>query len=355
MPSIKQLLHSLLVLTFLISLNSCQTAKLDPNTPVGKNGWLHTEGNKLINEHGQPVQLRGVATHGLQWYGDFYKDGNAIKQAAVSWGVDVVRLSVYVYEGGYLENEKISPEGFDQMIEPIIETCIENGVYVILDWHIHHPGNPAFYLNDAKDFFTKYTKKYGQYPNLIWEIANEPNEAGRHHDDPKKRVSWAEVKEYAKEVIPVVRKEAPKSLILMGTPDWSSFGIAKGKDVNIVINDPIEDNNVAYTFHFYAGGHKFSEKLDYIASKVPVFITEWAACSWDMGSPNDMESTEKWLKVIDKHKISWTYWNYAPGTSSYSIFKKKETNDAALDPKGDNITETGKLLYKLLHTEPSQR
>jgi endoglucanase len=349
MPSTKPLLQLLFTLAALIGLSSCNSYNPPDNSPVAKNGWLHTQGNKLINEHGEQVQLRGVATHGLQWYGDFYKDGNAIKQAAVSWGVDVVRLSVYVYEGGYLDNKEITPEGFDKMIEPIIENCIATGTYVILDWHVHHPGDPAFYLKDAKEFFTKHTEKYGQYPNLIWEIANEPNEAGMHHDDDKKRVTWPEIKAYAKEIIPVVRAKAPKSLILMGTPDWSSFGIAKGKDVNIVINDPIDDDNVAYTFHFYAGGHKFSEKLDYIASKVPVFITEWAACSWDMGSPNDMESTAKWTSVMNKHKISWTYWNYAPGTSSYSIFKTADTTDSGLDPKGDNITPTGELLYKLLN------
>ena len=100
MPSTKPLLQLLFTLAALIGLSSCNSYNPPDNSPVAKNGWLHTQGNKLINEHGEQVQLRGVATHGLQWYGDFYKDGNAIKQAAVSWGVDVVRLSVYVYEGG---------------------------------------------------------------------------------------------------------------------------------------------------------------------------------------------------------------------------------------------------------------
>ena len=112
-----------------------------------------------MNEHGDQIQLRGVATHGLQWFGDFYKDGNAIKQAAVSWGVDVVRLSVYVYEGGYLDNKELSSADFDVMIENIIDRCIENGVYVILDWHIHHPVNPNLYLFDAKKILSLITLK----------------------------------------------------------------------------------------------------------------------------------------------------------------------------------------------------
>lgn len=349
MKPFKQLFPILTAAIIMTIVSSCSSVNAPKNSPVAKNGWIQVQDNKLMNEHGEQIQLRGVATHGLQWYGDFYKDGNAIKQAAVTWGVDVVRLSVYVYEGGYLDNKELNPADFDVMIESIIDSCIENGVYVILDWHIHHPGDPNYYLKDAKKFFTYYTQKYGNYPNLVWEIANEPNEFGKTYKDPKKRITWPEVKAYADEIIPIVRKEAPKSLVLMGTPDWSSFGIAKGKDVNIVINDPIKDHNTAYVFHFYAGGHKFPKKLDYIASKVPIFITEWAACSWDLGSPNDMESTEKWLEVINKHKISWTYWNYAPGTSSYSMFTSRETTDKALDPKGDNITETGKLVYKLLH------
>ena len=42
----------------------------EPARPVAspsQNGALHVEGSQLVNAAGDPVQLRGVSTHGLAW------------------------------------------------------------------------------------------------------------------------------------------------------------------------------------------------------------------------------------------------------------------------------------------------
>ena len=38
-------------------------------TPVAKNGQLRVIGTKLCNQYGNPIQLRGMSTHSIQWYG----------------------------------------------------------------------------------------------------------------------------------------------------------------------------------------------------------------------------------------------------------------------------------------------
>ncbi len=334
-----------LTLLCLLSLCSVSIAQ----TPLEKHGQLKVEGKHLVNSTGQAIQLKGVATHGLQWFGDFYKGGIAVQSAAKDWNAQVIRLSVYIYEQGYLDNPNLQPEDFDKMIFSIADSCVENGVYCIIDWHIHHPGFPAYYLKDGKQFFDKMAKRYAGVPNILYEIANEPNKSG-YKEIEGHEVTWQEIKEYANEVIPVIRKHSPKAVILVGTPAWSSLGQSGGMKWEDISDAPLKHENVLYVLHFYAAGHKFHEAVDAAAEKLPLFVTEWASATWERDSQNDPESTARWLDVLNRHKIGWTYWNFAPGDSIFNAFKegtKPVRKD--LDPKGPNVSETGKLIYELLN------
>lgn len=54
---------------FAIEAGSPLKLLLEGASPVGINGPLKVCGNFLCNQHGKPIQLRGMSTHGLQWYG----------------------------------------------------------------------------------------------------------------------------------------------------------------------------------------------------------------------------------------------------------------------------------------------
>lgn len=318
-------------------------------TPVKQHGQLSVSGTHLVNSAGKVVQLKGVATHGLQWFGDFYQNGVAIKCAAEDWNAQIIRVTVYVYEEGYLENPKLTPVDFDKMIFSIVDRCIESGVYCIIDWHIHHPGFPSYYLKDAKVFFDKMAQRYAGVPNVLYEIANEPNRTG-YKDVEGHEVPWAEIKDYANEVIPVIRKHAPDSVILVGTPAWSSLGQSAGMQWQTIAESPLKQKNILYVVHFYAAGHDFYKAVDEAASKLPLFVTEWASATWETDSQNDPEKTATWLEVINRHKIGWTYWNFAPGNSIYSPFKQGARPVLEdLKPQSDKISETGKLIFELLN------
>ena len=327
----------------------CLSTVSAAQTPVEKHGALKVQGNHLVNSRGKVVQLKGVATHGLQWFGDFYKDGVAVKAAAEDWNAQIIRLTVYIYEQGYLDNSNLKPEDFDKMIFSIADACVENGIYCIIDWHVHHPGFPSYYLDDAKVFFEKMAKRYAGVPNILYEIANEPNKTG-YKDVEGHEVTWSEIKEYANEVIPVIRKHSPQSVILVGTPAWSSLGQSGGMKWEEIADDPLKQGNIVYVVHFYAAGHKFDAAVDAAASRLPLFATEWASATWERDSKNDPEAAARWLKVIDRHKIGWTYWNFAPGDSVFNAFAKGTgAVRKDLKPKGTNVSETGKLIYELLN------
>lgn len=140
-------------------------------SPVGINGQLKVCGNSLCNQYGKAIQLRGMSTHGLQWHGwnKCITEGS-LDALAKDWGADVMRVSMYVQEDGYEKD----PAGFTIQADRIIDELIKRGLYVVIDWHILDPGDPIYNQGRAKIYFDHMSKKYGNTPNVLYEIANEP-------------------------------------------------------------------------------------------------------------------------------------------------------------------------------------
>ena len=220
---------------------------------VSKNGELSTSGSHLINEHQQIVQLRGMSLFWSQWAGAFYNK-KIVDTLAHDWHANVVRAALGVEKGGYLTQPKIELK----KVETVIEAAIAAGIYVIVDFHSH---DAQEYQQQSIEFFSYIAKKYGHYPNVIYEIYNEPDYE-----------SWsADIKPYAETLIKVIRSIDPQSLIIVGTPTWS-------QRVDMAAMDPIKANNIAYTIHFYAGTHNedIRQHVRFALDKgIALFATEW--------------------------------------------------------------------------------
>lgn len=86
--------------------------------------------------------------------------------------------------------------------------CVAQGIYCILDWHVHHPGDPGFYLTDSKAFFEKMATRYASLPNLLYEIAHESNRTGLAGVAEEQESRWADIVAYANEArLPVFATE----------------------------------------------------------------------------------------------------------------------------------------------------
>src|SRR5690606_22859030 len=59
----------LLIVAFLF-ISTNLLAQYPAGSPVAINGKLSVIGTQLSNECGNPVQLRGMSSHGVQWYGN---------------------------------------------------------------------------------------------------------------------------------------------------------------------------------------------------------------------------------------------------------------------------------------------
>ena len=278
-------------------------------TPVSVNGLLRVCGTQLCNQFGRPIQLRGMSTHGLQWYGW----GDCVTEASLDalagdWKADILRISLYVQEGGYETN----PAGFRAQVDRIVEEVTERGMYALLDWHMLDPGDPFSNLARAREYFSYMAQKHGSKPNVLYEIANEPN-----------GVSWARIKSYAEQVIPVIRQRDPDGVVIVGTRGWSSLGVSDGARASEIVNNPVNAANVMYTFHFYAASHRaeYRNELAWAAARIPVFVTEWGTQEYTGDGPDDFASAQQYLDLMASRKISWTSWNYSDDFRSGAAFR----------------------------------
>ncbi len=303
----------LIAFGFTLSLNA---------QPVKIHGQLHVDNTQLKDSHGNDVVLRGMSFGWHNWWPRFYNAG-AVKTLYQDWGASIVRAAMGVEpEGAYLDK----PEFAKQKIEAVVNAAIEEGIYVIIDWHCHH-----IRLNESIAFFKEMATKYGKYPNILYEIYNEPE-----YD------SWALVKAYSVAVISAIRAIDKNNIILVGSPHWD-------QDVDIAADSPISGyNNLMYTLHYYAGTHKqdLRNKAEYALKRgLPVFISESAGMEASGDGPIAKESWQQWIDWSEKNKISWITWSVSDKDESCSVLNA----DAASDGwKAGNLKESGIMIRNYL-------
>ncbi len=304
----KQAFYSFFSLLLAIS---CQQGVAQRVTPVEKNGQLTVCGTQICNQYNQPIQLRGMSTHGIQWYGW----GNCLTESsldtlAYDWEADILRISLYVQEGGY----ESDPEGFTNQVSLLITEATKRGMYALVDWHQLSPGDPNENLDHAKRFFTDIAGLHQNKNNIIYDMCNEPNGAG---------TTWSRIKTYADQIIPVIRAIDDDAIVLVGTSGWSTFGGSGQGNLRDVIDNPLRFSNVMYTFHFYANDHqdRYLNILDSASRVLPVFVTEFGTQTASGDGNNDFAMAQKFIALMGERKISWTNWNYSDDFRSGAVWE----------------------------------
>ncbi|MEO3741871.1 cellulase family glycosylhydrolase [Plantactinospora sp. B5E13] len=277
------------------------------STPVAANGQLRVCGRQLCNARGKAIQLRGMSTHGLQWYANCATPGS-LDVLANEWRADVLRISMYVQEGGY----ETDPRRFTDLVHNYIELATARGMYAIVDWHMLTPGDPNENLGRARTFFAEIADRHQAKNNVIYEIANEPN-----------GVAWSSIKSYADQIIPVIRTRDADAVVLVGTPDWSSLGASgEGGGPDVIAANPVNDNNVMYVFHFYAASHDdyYLDTVTRAADRLPLFVTEFGTQEYTGDGPNNFTMAQRYLDLFAGRKISWVNWNFSDDFRSGAVF-----------------------------------
>lgn len=327
--------NSFIILFILILTLSCSNSEGITNQSnsdssfVQKHGQLSISGTNLVDSNGEIIVLRGMSLFWSQWGGDYY-NANTLKWLRDDWKCKVIRLAMGVEGGGYLENSYNEY----QKITGAIDACIDLGIYVIIDWHDHHAES---HQNESINFFDNISSKYGNQPNIIYELYNEPL-----------AVSWNKIiKPYAESVINTIRKNDSKNVIIVGTPNWS-------QDVDNVINNRIDEPNTAYSLHFYTSTHTDwlrNKAIKAINAGIPLFVSEWGLSEANgTGNINQAESS-LWISFLEKYNLSWCNW---------SLINKDESSAALLPTTTElsgwnenQLTESGKIIREYLIQENS--
>lgn len=326
------------------STNTPKEEEYVDKTTASYNGKLHVSGNKILNSHNEEVQLRGISTHGIQWYDELYSSDN-IAQLKKEFNINVFRIAMYTdpNAGGYIANPALKEKVYE-----LVDACIALDIYVIVDWHILNDNNPQTYETQAKEFFTEVSAKYRDVPNVIYEICNEPN---------GKEITWEyNIYPYAVDVLSAIRANASDAFVIVGTPDWS-------KDLKSVQLKPLDDKNVAYALHFYAGSHNKTLRDtidDFRDHNLAVFISECGATDATGAGELYEDAFKRWADYMKDRKLSWVYWSYSNKDEASAMLEKDYVPDYSAEPELDengnpiefsldsHLTASGKIAKKFL-------
>jgi endoglucanase len=297
---------------------------------VKHHGKLHVNGTQLTDQHNNPIVLRGMSFGWHSMWPRFYNE-KAVKWLKKDFNCNVVRAAMGIELGkmSYLKEPEFSKE----KIEAVVNGAIKSDIYVIIDWHSHNIN-----LNEAKIFFSEMSKKYHNYPNIIYEVFNEPDYE-----------SWAEVKAYAEEIIKVIRANDSDNIILVGSPHWD-------QDVNLPAADPIKGyTNIMYTMHFYAATHgkELRDRTDKaIENGLSIFISESAGMEASGDGPLNSKAWQEYIDWMESRKLSWITWSVSDKEETCSILKKSAKSEGKW--KEEDLKESGIRVREFLRKYNTQ-
>ena len=303
--------HFFIVAFLLVGL--CSNAQF-----VKKHGQLSVKGTQLVDKNQNPIVLRGVSFGWHSMWPRFY-NAKAVDWLKKDFNCTVVRaaLGIEIGEYPYLKATEFSKE----KLEAVVKGAIKSDIYVIIDWHSHNIN-----LQEAKVFFAEMSKKYGKYPNVIYEVFNEPDYE-----------TWPEVKAYSEEVIKVIRANDPDNIILVGSPKWD-------QEVQLPAQDPIKGfDNLMYTMHFYAATHEkwLRDRTDEaIKSELPIFVSESAGMEATGDGPLNVKAWEEYIEWMESRKLSWITWSVSDKDETCSMLYKTAKSEG--NWRDSDLKESGK-------------
>jgi len=268
-------------------------------------GKLSVTGSRLTDSAQNPVQLRGLSSHGLAWFPE-YVNAPFMQQMKTDWGCNVFRLAMYTAShGGYCTGSEEERQNLKDTIHRAVGIAEELGMYIIIDWHILTDSNPLLYKEEAVAFFGDMARQYGDKDHIIYEICNEPNG----------RTSWSHIREYADLVIPAIREHSD-AVILVGTPMWAQA-------IEKPTAEPLDEySNIMYTYHYYAATHGANDRKKLVAAcqqGLPIFISEFGICGNSGDGAVDEKEADNWLRILDQYGISYVMWNVSNKAESAAI------------------------------------
>lgn len=295
------------------------------------NGWLSVEEGRLVNEKSDPIQLRGMSSHGISWYPQY--TGVESIASTKTYGANVFRVAMYADDdAGNYNTDVGNQETNKALVYAAAENALRCDMYAIIDWHVLTLENPLLNADLAVAFFDEVSKRYADEPGIIYEICNEPNGD----------TTWEDISAYAEKVIPVIRKNSPKALIIVGTPSFSA-------DLSASMESPLPYENVMYAYHYYsdpAKDHYIYSLNNALEAKHPVFVSEWGVGSETGLTDSGEEYAEQFVAYLNEHGISWINWSLCNKEEPFSAIRSDVSDLGGWT--FDDLTTSGRIAFSAL-------
>ena len=333
------ILMALALASFSFAADKIQPTRVGP---VSYYGSLQASGGYLYGSKSgtEKVQLKGMSMYWDYWdAGSPFYTASVINALVDKWKVEIIRVAHGTPSTQNAGNSTASLDADDA----VIQAAIDNDIYVIIDYHSHYANDE---ITDATTFFTRMASKWGSYPNVIFEIFNEPKDANM----------WGTVKTYANTIISVIRSNGgTDNLIVVGNSEYSAH---PEEAINSKVTD--SKNNVAYTFHFYANSHHtdggqwdgYSTFVQRVSSAIQagltVFVTEWGVGTADGKELYNTTDADAWMTFLDQKMISWCNWSVSNKDEAASAFRGQSTYTNPTNWSYDGYSTSGKYVYDQL-------
>ena len=156
-------------------------------------GRLWKEGNKIVDQYGQDMILRGVGLHHILQFKHLHT--KELFECLKHYGVNMIRICLYLEDFHYPASN--DPDGNPTLgvgylnakeetkeeLVRLVDICTELGMYALIDWHVMGlgisgdytpPAEIALHTEEAEEFFTWCAYKFENYINVLYEFAHEP-------------------------------------------------------------------------------------------------------------------------------------------------------------------------------------
>lgn len=236
-----------------------------PASTTGQaDAWLRVKGKFVVDWQGKPFPLGGYSHFlGEYWYNEFPRYGTPALTARYfrSVGFNSCRLGLWQKQRAHwaasIERQANSferyggPAGYvDKFLKPIVEQIVNEGIYVIIDWHWTYGLTPED-IEQIGQFWEECAKAFKDEPRVaMYQLLNEPSFVdGQTRPDLAPRI-----RDIVKDYIARIRKHDQRHIILV--PDWNcGWGWAtesQWSPVNFDPGDPYKQ--IVYSKHI-AGEH----------------------------------------------------------------------------------------------------
>jgi hypothetical protein len=323
----------------------------------GTSQLLKTSGQKIVNDKGENIQLRGLGPGGwmlqegymlktADFAGPQYKikekiaeligeDGmnefykaylkNGITKEDIDFlaksGFNSIRLPMH-YNLYTLPIEKEPVKGKDtwleegfKMTDDLLQWCADNKIYLILDLHAAPGGQgndvnisdndkskPSLWANEENQrktiaFWKKLAERYKDSPWIGgYDLINEPNInfTGKNPNGTDE-ISNAPLWKLQKDITTAIREVDKKHIIFIEGNGW-------GNNYNGL--PAIWDNNMAFSFHKY-WNYNDDQTLQFALDlrkkhNMPIWLGE-------TGENSNVWFTEL-IQLLDQHNIGYAFW-----------------------------------------------